>query len=148
MGIEYGARDAGSLADECPQRGLHIEAESVLLETEGRTPDGLGEILVTNLYSPAMPIIRYRTGDMGELDEGACRCGRSLPLLKRVEGRRTDFLVTPSGRILHALAIIYVLREVAALKEFQVIQETVDRIRVIVVPEPGFSDQDRKDRAR
>jgi phenylacetate-CoA ligase len=52
--------------------------------------------------------------------------------------------VTPSGRILHALGIIYVLREVATLKEFQVIQETVDRVRVIVVPEPGFSDQDRE----
>jgi phenylacetate-CoA ligase len=144
VGVEYGARDAGSLADECPQRGLHIEAESVLLETEGRTPDGLGEILVTNLYSPAMPLIRYRTGDMGELDDAACRCGRSLPLLKRVEGRRTDFLVTPTGRILHALGIIYVLREVPAVKEFQVIQEAVDRVRVELVPEPTFSDEDRE----
>jgi phenylacetate-CoA ligase len=81
---------------------------------------------------------------MGELDEGACRCGRSLPLLKRVEGRRTDFLVTPSGRVLHALGIIYVLREVPTVKEFQVIQETIDRVRVDLVPDPAFSDQDRE----
>jgi phenylacetate-CoA ligase len=143
VGVEYGARDAGSLADECPEGGLHIEAESVMLETEGRTADGLGEILVTNLYSPAMPIIRYRTGDMGELDDRSCRCGRSLPLLKRVEGRRTDFLVTPGGRVLHALGVIYVLREVPTVKEFQVIQEAVDQVRVDVVPEPAFSDRDR-----
>jgi phenylacetate-CoA ligase len=148
VGVEYGARDAGSLADECPEGGLHIEAESVMLETEGRTADGLGEILVTNLYSPAMPIIRYRTGDMGELDDRSCPCGRSLPLLKRVEGRRTDFIVTPGGRVLHALGVIYVLREVPTVKEFQVIQEAVDRVRVDVVPEPTFSDRDRDGIAR
>jgi phenylacetate-CoA ligase len=89
-----------------------------------------------------MPIIRYRTGDMGELDGGDCPCGRSPPLLKRVEGRRTDFLVTPRGRIIHALGAIYVLREVPTVREFQVIQQATDRVRVDVVPEPAFSDQD------
>ncbi len=142
VAVEYGARDAGHLADECPHGRLHIPAEAILLETEGQTTDGLGEILVTNLYSRAMPIIRYRTGDMGELDGGDCPCGRSLPLLKRVEGRRTDFLVTPRGRIIHALGAIYVLREVPTVREFQVIQQATDRVRVDVVPEPAFSDQD------
>jgi phenylacetate-CoA ligase len=143
VGVEYGARDAGHLADECPQGGLHIPAEAIFLETDGRTPDGLGEITVTNLYSPAMPLIRYRTGDMGELDGGPCPCGRSLPLLKRIEGRRTDFLISPDGRIVHALGVIYVLREVASVREFQVTQEALDRIRVDVVVEPRFSDEDR-----
>lgn len=143
VAVEYGARDAGNLADECPHGRLHIPAESTIMETDGHTADGLGEILVTNLYSPAMPIIRYRTGDMGELDEGQCACGRTLPLLKRVEGRRTDFLVTPTGRILHALGVIYVLREIGTIKEFQVVQEALDRVRVEVVPEVTFSDGDR-----
>jgi phenylacetate-CoA ligase len=143
VAVEYGARDAGHLADECPHGSLHIPAECTLLEIEGRTADGLGEILVTNLYSPAMPIIRYRTGDMGELDHRACPCGRSLPLLKRVEGRRTDFLVTPGGRIVHALGVIYVLREVETVREFQVVQEAVDRVCVDVVPTPAFSDDER-----
>lgn len=141
--VEYGARDAGSLAHECPDGRLHIPAECTVIETEGHTPEGLGEILVTNLYSPAMPIIRYRTGDMGELDDRPCTCGRSLPVLRRVEGRRTDFLVTPGGRILHALGVIYVLREVASVREFQVIQETVTQVRVDVVAEPTFSPKDR-----
>jgi phenylacetate-CoA ligase len=143
VGVEYGARDAGHLADECPHGRLHIPAEAVFIETEGRTPDGLGEITVTNLYSPAMPIIRYRTGDMGELDDQSCPCGRSLPLLKRVDGRRTDFLVTSNGRVVHALGVIYIIREIAGVKEFQVIQEAVDRVRVDVVPEPSFSEEDR-----
>ena len=58
-----------------------------------------------------MPIIRYRTGDMAQLGTENCLCGRGLPLLKKVEGRQTDFIVTPDKRVIHALAVIYVLRE-------------------------------------
>ena len=142
--VEYGARDAGSMANECPQGGLHIPAEMVHVETEGQVGDGLGEILVTDFGAVAMPLIRYRTGDLGELDDRPCPCGRSLPLLKRVEGRRTDFLVTPDGRVLHALSAIYVLRVMESVKEFQVVQEAIDRVRVQIVPEPTFSGRDRE----
>jgi phenylacetate-CoA ligase len=81
---------------------------------------------------------------MGELDLTPCSCGRTLPKIKRLEGRRTDFLVTTSGRILHALAIIYVLREIPSVKEFQVVQEELDRVLIRLVPEPSFSDGDQK----
>jgi phenylacetate-CoA ligase len=144
VSVEYGARDAGLMANECPKGGLHIPAEGMLVEIDQPGPDGLGEIVVTNLYSKGMPIIRYRTEDMGELDPTPCSCGRGLPRLKRVEGRRTDFLVTPSGRIIHALAIIYVLREIASVKEFQVIQEELDHVLIRVVPEASFSEEDQK----
>lgn len=143
VAVEYGSRDAGLLANECPSGGIHIPAEGVLIEIDGAAGDGLGEIVVTNLYTPAMPIIRYRTGDIGELASGSCACGRSLPVLRRIEGRRTDFLVTPSGRILHALSVIYVLREHDGVQDFQVRQESLDRVRVDLVPGPGFSASDR-----
>ena len=77
--------------------GFYIPAEGILLEVDEAGPDGLGEIVVTNPVSAAMPIIRYRIGDMGELDSSACPCGRTLPCLKRLEGRRIDFLVTRRG---------------------------------------------------
>jgi phenylacetate-CoA ligase len=144
VAMEYGARDAGLLANECPQGGLHIPAEGILIEIDMPDLTGLGEIIVTNLYSDAMPIIRYRTGDMGRLLHGACGCGRALPRLESVEGRRTDFLITPSGRVLHALAIIYPLRETVSIKQFQVIQESVQRVIIRVVPEPTFSAEEQQ----
>ena len=75
VAVEYGARDAGVLASECPSGRLHIPAEGILLEVEEAGPDGLGEIVVTNLLSAAMPIIRYRIGDMGELDRARALAG-------------------------------------------------------------------------
>jgi phenylacetate-CoA ligase len=136
---EYGARDAGLMANECPAGGLHIPAEGMLLEIDAPDASGLGDIVCTNLYSKAMPIIRYRTGDMGRLLDGGCACGRGLPRLESVEGRRTDFLVTPSGRVLHALAVIYPLRETPWVSQFQVVQETLDQVIVRVVPAGDFS---------
>jgi phenylacetate-coenzyme A ligase PaaK-like adenylate-forming protein len=142
VAVEYGSRDGGLIANECPAGGLHIAAEGILVEA-GED----GELLVTNLESFAMPIIRYRTGDIGSLDAGGCSCGRGLPLLGTVEGRRTDFLVLPDGRIMHALAVIYILREIAGVKEFQVLQERLEGITVTVVPDAGFDAQTQEDTA-
>jgi phenylacetate-coenzyme A ligase PaaK-like adenylate-forming protein len=142
--VEYGARDAGVLASECPSGRLHIPAEGILLEVDDAGPDGLGEIVVTNLLSAAMPIIRYRIGDMGELDPTPCPCGRTLPCLKRLEGRRIDFLVTPEGLVMHPQAVVFILREVHPIQEFQIVQEAVDRLSIRIVPDAGFTEATRQ----
>jgi len=144
VAVEYGARDAGLMANECPKRGLHIPAEGMLIEIDSPDATGLGEIVVTNLFSNAMPIIRYRTGDMGRMLSESCPCGRALPRLDSIEGRRTDFLVTPSGRVIHALAIIYSLREAPFVKQFQVVQETLDKVFLRIVSETKLSSTERQ----
>lgn len=144
VAVEYGARDAGLMANECPNGRLHIAAEGILIEIDGAGPNGLGEIVVTNLYSSAMPIIRYRTGDLGQLDSELCPCGRTLPCLKRLEGRRGDFLVTPDGRVIHPQAIVHVLREAPAIREFQILQEGLDRLTITIVPAEGFTEERRR----
>ncbi|MGH7278344.1 MAG: phenylacetate--CoA ligase family protein [Candidatus Rokuibacteriota bacterium] len=143
VATEYGSRDAGLTANECPDGSLHVPAEGILVEVDGAGPNGLGEIVVTNLYSPAMPIIRYRTGDLGRLDPTPCACGRGLPRLSGIEGRKTDFLVTPDGRILHALSIIYILRDTPGLEEFRIIQDAEDRVTALVVPNGSFDGSAR-----
>lgn len=141
--VEYGARDAGLIAHECPEGRLHINAERMIVEIDedkSYAAPGKGEIVITNLLSSAMPLIRYRTGDVGQLDSSECSCGRGLPLLSYVEGRQTDFLVTPSGRILHALAIIYPIREAPGVAEFQVVQENAGQVVIRLVSDSSFSD--------
>ncbi|MET0319199.1 MAG: glycosyltransferase [Duganella sp.] len=139
----YGGRDAGFLAHECPEGGLHISAEDVIVEIvdqQGRpVPHGdSGAIVVTHLASADFPFIRYATGDIGALDVRPCPCGRGLPLMKRIEGRVTDFVVAHDGTVMHGLALIYILRDVAQVRAFKIIQESLDRTRVLVVSAPAL----------
>jgi phenylacetate-CoA ligase len=130
------------MATQCPSGGLHIPVEGMTLEIVERPgePEGeRGEIVVSNAHSFAMPIIRYRTGDIGALEGKPCACGRALPCLRSVEGRRTDFLVTPDGRVMHALAAIYPLRETPGIQQFQVVQERLDLLRVVIVRNDLFT---------
>jgi phenylacetate-CoA ligase len=145
--VEYGCREAGVVATECPSGGIHIAAEGIVTEVVAAdgTPATRGEIVLTVLDSWAMPIIRHRTGDIGTVDDGPCPCGRSLPALRGIEGRRTDFLVTPRGKVMHALAVNYIMREFPAIRQFQVLQERVDHLRVTIVPDPGFSAVTRQE---
>ncbi len=135
----YGSREAGFIAHQCSQGGMHITAENVIVEIirDGQpAPAGeTGEIIVTHLDAYGMPFIRYQTGDIGRLRAGRCRCGRGLPLMDVIQGRSTDFLVLPDGTIKHALSIIYPLREMAGVEKFRVTQAEDMGVTVEVVAE-------------
>ena len=140
----YGGRDAGFIAHECPAGEMHLTAEDVVVEivdAAGRPlPVGeTGEIVVTHLATREFPFIRYRTGDVGRLSDASCPCGRSLPLLASVEGRSTDFVVAADGTLMHGLALIYVLRDLAGVRQFRVTQESLALTRVELVAEPGHN---------
>jgi len=85
--------------------------------------------------------IRYRTGDVGVLDDTVCSCGRGLPLLKEIQGRTTDFVVARDGTVMHGLALIYVLRDQAGIRAFKIIQESLDRTRVLIEPADDFRSE-------
>jgi phenylacetate-CoA ligase len=140
----YGGRDAGFIAHECQAGGMHITAEDIVVEivdADGKPlPAGQsGEIVITHLASKDFPFIRYRTGDVGSLDTAACPCGRSLPMLKEIQVRSTAFVVAADGTVMHGLALIYVVRDLPGIKSFRIIQESLERTRVQVVPDGNFS---------
>jgi phenylacetate-CoA ligase len=142
----YGGRDAGFIAHQCPHGGMHITAEDIIVEIVDREgnvlPNGeAGEIVVTHLATRDFPFVRYRTGDIGVLSDEVCACGRGLPLLKEIQGRATDFIVAQDGTVLHGLALIYVLRDLPGIKEFKIIQESLERTRVQVVKDEGYGQE-------
>jgi phenylacetate-CoA ligase len=143
----YGGRDAGFIAHECPEGSLHIASEDLIVElvdSEGRVvPAGeLGEIVVTHLATRDFPFLRYRTGDVGVRGE-PCPCGRGLPTLREIKGRSTDFVVARDGTVLHGLALIYVVRDLPGIRTFTIVQESLERTRVSIVPEAGFDERAR-----
>jgi len=139
----YGGRDSGFISHECPQGGMHVLTDAVIVEilnTQGQPaePGELGEIVVTDLYSHEAPFLRYATGDLAAWSRDRCPCGRALPLLERIEGRANDCIVAADGRIINALAMVYPVREVDGVEEFRIFQKEVDYFSVQLVCNDRF----------
>jgi phenylacetate-CoA ligase len=149
----YGLNDGGISAFECPQHtGLHIDTERSIMEVvdgSGHQIEcGEGRILATSLHNYAMPLIRYACGDEGSITDEVCGCGRGYSLLKEVIGRSTDVLITPDGKNIHGWFFLYIFWDYGTgIKEYQVVQETLEKIVVKIVPEDGF-DEKQLDRVR
>jgi len=156
VAVEYGSRDGGLTALACEKGRLHIQAENTifeLLDDDDRPvgPGEVGHVTLTHLETFAMPIIRYRNGDLARWpDDGdawnqpLCACGRALPVLAEVRGRVTDQIVRRTAvglRRMHALSLIYVLREVEGLTQFRITQPSLDRLDVAVVADERFTPQ-------
>ncbi len=140
----YGSREFMSIAAECGHRsGLHVNAENLLVETVELEPGGPSEVLVTDLHNLGMPFIRYRIGDLGRLSDRRCPCGRGLPLLENVSGRVLEILRTASGKVISPEFFPHLLKELPEILEFQVRQERLDHIVLLMVLEDELSPQSR-----
>ncbi len=141
---EYGCAEVGPVAYECPEGELHIMAENVHVEVErmhGGSAPGSGNLVVTELNNLGMPIIRYRIGDVGVLSEGACSCGRGLPLLKEISGRLLDSVRTPDGKKVHGMYFEYLPKYfIGEIRQFQIVQEDLGHIKVRVVRDLQFNE--------
>lgn len=99
----YGCQEMGKLAIQCDQSDLyHICLSNVLFEVlddNGKqvAPGESGRVVLTSLYNYATPFIRYDIGDYARLAAGPCKCGRSLPAITALEGRRRNMVTLPNG---------------------------------------------------
>lgn len=104
--------------------------------------DGLCQIVGTTLHNSAMPFIRYATGDLAQMSHENCPCNRPFPIVKKLEGRRDDYVITPSGKWLGRLDLVF--KGVSHLIEGQIIQDHLDFVRVLIVPGTDFTDNDEQ----
>ncbi len=153
----YGAREAGAIAMECDRHnGLHVFGETTLLEIvdgRGREVDigERGEVLTTNLRNYTMPLIRYRIGDDAIRGREVCGCGRPYPLLERIVGRGEASFVRPDGGTVVPVFFRHVIGvecDTGTIDKFQVVQESLDHVRVRIVPRAGGSGPDREIREK
>jgi phenylacetate-CoA ligase len=141
----YGMAEIVAAACECKSDQLHLWPEigwvEVMDEDQPVAHGFSGEFVSTGLLNIDMPLIRYRTGDRGikaTLNK-SCDCGRNLPLLSSIEGRVDDILYTTDDRYIGRLDPVF--KANLPIREAQIIQEALDRIRVRYVPAPGFTPE-------
>ncbi len=147
----YSTEEVGIVALQCPSgSGLyHLMSESVkveILDGDARpcAPGVAGRVVVSNLHNFAMPLLRYDLGDYAEAGE-ACRCGRGLPTLKRVLGRRRNMLTLPNGERLWPLSGVYEYRDIAPIRRAQMVQLDRERIEMrLVADRPVTRDEERR----
>jgi len=142
---EFGSRDIGFTAHEAPGAQMLLMSESHIVEVldaagQPVAPGEAGEAVITGLTSAAQPFIRYRTGDVLRVSAEPAAGGQGLHVIAEVTGRQTDFVVAADGRVMHALAVIYVLRAVPGIAQFKCIQHALDRMEVQIVPNAGWND--------
>lgn len=137
----YGMSEAVIAASECEHGQLHLWPEAgfvELLDGDRAVEPGLsGDVVATGLVNADMPLVRYRTGDRATwANSPACPCGRTLPRLASVDGRIDDLVITRDGRRIGRLDPIF--KDDLPVTEAQIIQEALDRFRVLCVPAPGY----------
>ena len=137
----YGAIETGQIAHPCGEVGLrHLASEVVLVEIvrddgSPADPGELGNVLVTCLRNRAMPLIRYRLGDLASVAAEPCPCGRGLPVLEQLVGRTNEVLVRPDGGVVLSGAMVDELLAVAgsSLLEFKIVQHEDLSVEILVV---------------
>jgi phenylacetate-CoA ligase len=139
----YGMGECSGGYSRCPAGRLHLDFELGVVELLEQPPGlasdpDLRRIVVTGLQNPAMPFIRYETGDLARVARGACTCGRASPTVEAIDGRIEDYIATPDGR--QVVGINQVFKWAPHLREAQVVQDRVDAIEVHFVPAPGFTE--------
>ncbi|MCI0590554.1 MAG: phenylacetate--CoA ligase family protein [Gammaproteobacteria bacterium] len=143
----YGCEEVSLIGCECEQHnGLHLNVDHIVVEflredgTEANSAEE-AHIVVTDLINRGMPLIRYRVEDMGVPSNRVCPCGRGLPLMERVTGRRADFLKRPDGSLVAGVSLVErTLTAIPGIEQMQLVQDELHRVCAKVVKDNHFSE--------
>lgn len=139
---EYGARDGGIIAYECPMGNMHITSDTLVIEAINVDKTGKGELLITDLFNYSMPRLRYKITDIGILDNTVCSCHSNLPVIKEIIGRENEMFVTKSGNLLHGSYFNHFAKNLIGVKQFQIIQHSQELFTLKIVKNNKFNERE------
>ena len=138
----YGCTEGLMIAGQCEFGSYHILSPHVFLEIlddQGKEVNvgEIGNVVVTRLDAYAMPLIRYSLGDLAikEAEEIKCKCGKPFPLLRKIIGRDTDLVQTPSGKKLIVHFFTGIMEHKTEIIQFRVVQEDTQCFILEYIPE-------------
>ncbi len=146
---EYGAAETGLIAFQCEKGCIHIMSDCCIVEFLNQTEDLgdnlLKEVVVTNLDNTAMPIIRYKIGDLAIPSSDKCECGRHFPIINKIVGRESDIIRAKNGRSWHSIIIYYIMKglesKYGGVSQYKVIQKDISSLEFLIVPSQKYTDE-------
>jgi phenylacetate-CoA ligase len=139
----YGMTEGAANISECPEGILHVDEDYAYIEFLPIDAD-MYRIIGTNYTNYAFPLIRYDTGDVAELypENVRCSCGRPGRLVKAIDGRIEDYIVTPEGRRIGRTDHIF--KDMVNIKECQIYQASPEKVVFRIVRGMSYMEEDEK----
>ena len=136
---QYGCNEAGISAFECTHGSMHLISSRCMYETN---EDGL--LISTDLANDAYIFMRYNTSDMVEFGENKCNCGRTFPVISKIDGRGNEMLIDKHNKKIHSTWFNFLFKNDKAVKQFQVLfDESSFNINLWV--DQGFTEKSKED---
>jgi phenylacetate-CoA ligase len=141
----YSMAERVAYAAECQHGRMHVNPEYGVLEIvdeNGQPTDGEGTIVGTSLHNHAVPLIRYKMNDTARWSREPCPCGRTYPVIEKINGRLADQLYDLDGRAVNATVIGFAFDGMRNIRKAQVVQTAADRWVIRIIPSTGFAEID------
>jgi phenylacetate-CoA ligase len=133
-------------AADCAHHNLHhffdLGVVEVMRGTTRVNPGEVGELVCTGLHNRSMPLIRYRTGDLGTIKEGKCPCGLEMPVIEIHGSRGKDLIVTRTGYFEVMSGLPVKMQQVKPFRQIQFVQKDLDRLEVRIVKLEDFNAEE------
>ncbi len=138
----YGMAERVAAIHTCEYGRYHLVPEYSLVEfiRSDSLNKGLYEIVGTTFTNRAMPLIRYKVGDVIKPSQDQCPCGRNYPVIEKIVGRTDDYIITPSGKLVGRLD--HVFKGAKNLIEAQIFQPDIKNVILRIVPDQFFKQGD------
>ena len=140
---QYASSEGAPFILECESGNLHIHPLTGVFEVidENLQPAKEGQLLVTSFTTRGTPLVRYRIGDSIKLSpkNKTCTCGSIFPLVDEIQGRTTDYLVSPTHGKVNLGNLSNSTKDVSGIIKFQAIQDSIDKIKVQVIANESFN---------
>ena len=147
---QYGHHEQCVFATTCSKSSLYHIYPAYgyveIMDSKGRlvtADNGQGEIVATSLHNNVFPFLRYKTEDLAVVSTKECDCGRHFPLLKKIIGRRQDFLITSQNQPIPLTGLYHIIAESSPhARECQIYQDTPGVLIISLVMDKTFTDKD------
>lgn len=145
---QYASSEGAPFILECKQGNLHIHPLTGIFEVVDKDMQHSqeGEILVTSFTTYGTPLVRYRIGDSIKMatNDLKCSCGSLFPLVERIEGRASDYILSPTHGKVNLGNISNSTKDIKGIINFQVIQEDLSHVTVLVTATKYFTNSQKK----